>query len=118
MIDEIERGWEEIVNEIIKIEAKEEHILLCGDLNRHIGDKLVANNHPKVSHPGRLLLDLLEKESLTLVNSTDKVINGPFTRFEKSDSNNDEKKSLLDKAIISTSLLKYINKLEVDKELN
>ena len=44
-------------------------------------------------------------------------MNGPFMRYDKSDPNNNEKKSLLDLVVVSTDLLKYIERLEVDKEL-
>ena len=116
-VDEINSGWEQVLEEIIAIESKAEHLLLLGDLNRHIGKKLVPGNHNKVTHAGKLLLGLLEKESLTLVNSTDKVINGPFTRYDVADPDNNVKKSLLDIVVISAELRKYVDKLEIDSKL-
>ena len=95
-VSDIDEGWEEVLAEIIKIEAKDEHFLLIGDLNRHIGNKLVTDNHTKESHAGKLLLELLEKNSVTLINATPKVINGPFTRYDKGDPQNIVKKSILD----------------------
>ena len=93
-----------------------ETVLLIGDLNRHLGSKVPGNNE-KVSTAGKLLLNLLEKGDLTLVNATDKVVNGPFTRFDVKDPKNDQKKSVLDLVIISTCLVKYVDKLVIDSNL-
>ena len=71
----------------------------------------MPTNHPKETHAGKLLLNLLENERYTLLNATDKVVNGPFTRYDKSDPENEDKKSLLDIVVISTELLKFIEKL-------
>ena len=77
--EDIRKGWEDVLNEIIKIESKKEHFLLLGDLNRHIGNNLIPKNHTKETLAGKLLNDLLERDSVTLVNATEKTINGPFT---------------------------------------
>ena len=60
-VSAINEGWEEILHEIVKIESRGENLLLIGDLNRHIGNTLVPENHPKETHAGKLLLNLLEK---------------------------------------------------------
>ena len=43
---------------------------------------------------------------------------GPFTRYEPSKPNDDESKSYLDIAIISKVLVKYLEKIEIDKNLS
>ena len=105
------------MKEIIQIEAKHENLILLGDLNRHISNSVVKENHPKLSVAGKLLLEFLENDKYVLVNATDKTTGGVFTRYDKSDPNDDAKKSLLDMVIVSKDLLKYIEKLEVDKSL-
>ena len=115
--EEVKDEWEEILQEIINIEAKEEHIILLGDANRHLG-QYVHGNHPKTTMGGKLILDLVAKEEYTLVNALENVVNGPFTRYDPKDPQNEVKKSLLDIVIVSTNLLKFIEKLEVDKNLN
>ena len=42
--DDIRRRWDNIMREIIKIEAKGEHLIILGDLNCHVGD-LIEGNH-------------------------------------------------------------------------
>ena len=108
--------WEEILEIIIGIESKEENLIVIGDANRHIGS-YVKGNHPKTSVGGKLLLDLLAKEDYTLVNALDHVVNGPFTRYDPNDPYNNDKKSLLDIVIVSSNLKKFIDKLEIDSDL-
>ena len=52
-----------------------------------------------------------------LVNSSDKTINGPFTRYCPEDPDNDLRKSTLDLVIVSKRLFEYVDKLEIDKNL-
>ena len=59
---------------------------------------------------------MLESEKFVLVNGTNKVKGGPFTRYDPSDPNCDEKKSCLDLFIISKELLKYVDKLIIDNK--
>ena len=42
---------------------------------------------------------------------------GPFTRYDVTDPDNEDKKSLLDYVIVSSNLVKYVEKLEIDKNL-
>ena len=105
------------MKEITQIEAKEESVMLLRNLNCHISNTVIKENHPKLSVAGKLLLEFLENDKYVLVNATDKTTGGVFTRYDRSDPNNDAKKSLLDMVIVSKDLLKYIEKLEVDKSL-
>ena len=52
-----------------------------------------------------------------LINDTVLVVNGPYTRYEPGDPNNEEKKSALDLVIASKYLLEHVETLEIDKEL-
>ena len=67
--EEIKEGWEIILEEILKIEAKNESLILLGDLNRHISNSIVKNNHLKISLGGRLLNEFISQGNYTLVNS-------------------------------------------------
>ena len=50
--DKISENWDTVVNEIMKIEAKGEHICLIGDLNRHVG-RIIPGNRDKVTIGGK-----------------------------------------------------------------
>ena len=51
---DIKDHWNEIVEEIVKIEAKGEAFVLLGDTNKHIGN-LVEGNHEKITAGGKLI---------------------------------------------------------------
>ena len=103
--------------EIDNIKAKNETYVLAGDLNCHLGSYIPGNN-PKVSTAGKLLIEFLEDEENILVNSTGKVHNGPFTRYEKSHPDDASKKSAIDLVLISSSLDKYVESMTRDKNLD
>ena len=92
-------------------------LVLLGDLNRHLG-KFIPGNNEKTSYAGRLLIEFLEKGDYILLNATNKSKNGPFTRYEKNDPNNNNKKSALDLVIISKEIEQYVVELNIDKDLN
>ena len=59
-------------------------MVILGDINKHVGD-IIEGNHDKVTFGGRLIKKLLETEKYELVNSTKKVVGGPFTRYDPAD---------------------------------
>ena len=114
--DDIERRWNELMEEVSKIEERSEQLVIAGDFNAHLGD-IVVNNHEKISYGGQLVRDFVLAGNYVLVNQSEKTEGGPFTRYDPSDPKADEKKSLLDLVIISKSLEKYLDKMVVDKDL-
>ena len=88
--DEVKEDWEEVMEEIIGIKAKEESLIVLSDTNRHIGS-YVKGNHQKTTPGGKLLLDLVTNGDYTLVNALDVVVNGPFTHYNSKEPDNKEK---------------------------
>ena len=76
---------------------------------------MVEGNQSKVSFGGQLVRDLLSTENYILVNGTNKVKGGPFTRYDPSDPKCNANKSCLDLFIISKELLKHVEKLVIDE---
>ena len=89
---------------------------MIGDFNRHIGDIIEGNEDGKVSFGGHLVRDLIDTGNYCLVNATEKVIGGPYTRYDPSDPHNDEKKSVLELCIISKELFIHVDSLTIDKD--
>ena len=114
---DIEDKWFRIISEIKKIELLGEHVLLIGDMNKHVGN-IVKDNHEKMSHGGKLIRELLNTKKYILVNSTNRVKGGPFTRYSPSNPNDNESKSCLDLIIVSRDLFKHVDEVVIDKELN
>ena len=57
-VEIIKKHWDDLVEEIVKIEAKGENLILIGDLNRHVGH-LIDGNHEKVPMGGKLIKEIL-----------------------------------------------------------
>ena len=104
------------MTEIIKIEARNEQVVFIGDFNNHVGNT-IPGNHLKVSHGGKLVQHFIEGDNYVLVNASDKVIGGPYTRYDPSEPNNEVKKSALDFVIVSKVLYEFIESLVIDKDL-
>ena len=115
-VNEVNRKWNILMNEILKIEERNEHVVICGDFNKMVGD-IIPGNKPKVTHGGHLVRDFLSSGRYVLLNSSDKVTNGPFTRYEPSSPNSDERKSALDLFIVSKNLEKYFENMTIDNKL-
>ena len=79
--NEIEDDWQEVLEVLGKIDALDEEVLFLGDMNRLVGN-IVKGNHDKVSFSGTLIRELLSSGNYKLLNASDKVENGPFTRYE------------------------------------
>ena len=109
--------WNRIALELEKIEKKNEVAIIVGDLNKHLGLE-IKDNRDKVSFGGKVLRDFLKDGNYVLLNATDKVKNGPFTRYDPTFPLDDSLKSCLDLVIVSTSLFQYVSELIIDKEMN
>ena len=64
----IDEKWDEIMREVIKIEERNELVVLCGDFNKMVGD-IVPGNKPKISHGGYLVREFLASNKYVLLNS-------------------------------------------------
>ena len=113
---DIEDRWFRIVTELKRIELLGEHAVLIGDMNKHVGN-IIKDNHDKISHGGKLIRELLNTKKYVLVNSSNKVKGGPFTRYNPSNPNDNEFKSCLDLIIVSRDLFKHVDEVLIDKEL-
>ena len=83
---DVQDRWGRILEDIHRIERRNEDIILLGDLNKHVGcdDLGVRDNHAKISFGGNLLHALLDTGDYVCLNNSDKREGGPFTRFEPS----------------------------------
>ena len=97
---------------------RKENVVFIGDMNKKVGnDHLgVKDNHSQVSRGGEYIRALIDGGEYVIVNNMEICEGGPFTRYDPSDPENDEKKSCLDLAIVSKGLVPYINKLIIDSE--
>ena len=60
--------------------------------------------------------EFLDKEDYVLINATDKVKNGPFTRSYVQHPDDKSKKSVHDLVIMSKDLVQFVDELVIDEE--
>ena len=108
------------MQEVSKIEARGESLVLIGDMNKHIvlhNEGKDENKNVKEDHGGKLLREFVEGGDYVILNDTDKSSGGPYTRYSPEDPNNEKKKSTLDLVVVSKNLYEYVEKIVIDKDL-
>ena len=100
LVDDMEVTWHKLVNKVNSILGQGEAVALLGDFNRAI-------DNPKVTHGKKLLIEWLQDNTLTLLNSN------TYTRIAP---NKKEKDSILDLAIVSNNISKCVESFKVDSE--
>ena len=114
--DEIEKSWYRLMKDVKDIEARNEDVIIIGDMNRHVGTEEhgIKGNKNYISHGGQLIRNLIQDNLYILINNLDLVEGGPWTWQDRKDN---RRKSCLDLCIMSISLLPHINKVVIDKDL-
>ena len=114
--DEIEKSWYRLMKDVKDIEARNESVIIIGDMNRHIGNGEygIKGNKNLISHGGQLIRDLIQDKRYILINNLDLVEGGPWTWQDRKDK---RRQSCLDLGIMSISLLPYLKKVVIDKYL-
>ena len=114
--EEVEEKWKRMLRVMEEIRARGELCLLCGDLNKHVGnDELgIPGNHPDISPGGRLLRELLSTGNWVLVNGMGEevVVGGPYTREDPATGG----LTALDMFIVSRELRPHVTSLVIDSE--
>ena len=78
------------MKDLAKIEARDEHSIVIGNLNKHLSLwNVKCDDVTEENHGGKLLKEFLIKSEYILVNDTDKSIGGPNTRYSPEDPNNE-----------------------------
>ena len=98
-----------------EIEDRNEAVIIIGDMNRNVGNGEfgIRGNKNKISYGGQLIRNMIQGGLYILINNLDIVKGGPWTWIDRQDSS---RKSCLDLAIVSVTLLPYISKIEIDSE--
>ena len=112
---DIEKSWLRLLKVIEEIEERNEALLLIGDMNRQIGNDIygIKGNKSKISFGGKLIRNMVKDGLYVVINNLDLVVGGPWTWVDRQDSN---RKSCLDIAIISQSLIPYLTKVVIDAD--
>ena len=105
-------SWKKLVFELEKIEKAQEHVIILGDFNRHIGaDSLgIIGNKETISYGGHLVRSLISSGSYFIANNHHGTSGGPWTWSNAKGT----QKSALDLVICSSSLSPFIEEILID----
>ena len=107
----IEKHWEELLDIVNKIEARNELLVMVGDFNRNLG--LNPEKEDKPSYGGQLVNEFLDSGKYILMNNSKKTLGGPWTRINPANKDN---RSVLDLVIISAELEKHMESMVIDNK--
>ena len=111
--EEVAARWGRLLKVLETARLRGDHVLLVGDLNKHVGnDNLgVPGNTCEISSGGRLVRDLVEGGQWRLLNAEVELIKGgPFTRRDPASG----KESLLDLWVCTAGLAPHLKELIID----
>ena len=110
---EAKKEFDYLSQHISKYLQNDNHLLLLGDFNAKIGNDEhgVINGPPHISRNSALLRDVIKDFNLEILNN--KLTEGKWTRIN---SNNINKKSLIDYFICNNKLTKHIAKVIIEEK--
>ena len=104
--------WQELEAEIMKAKDNNCSIIIEMDANAKVGSSVIKNDPHKRTQNGQLLLDVINRQNLTVVNSLD-ICKGTITRERKVE--NKEEKSIIDFIIICDKMLTFLTEMIIDE---
>ena len=105
--------WTEVENEVIKARDNGCLILIQTDANAKVGKAEIKNDPHETSNNGKILLEMVRRQNLTIGNSLDKC-KGLITRERKTVEKTE--KSVIDFIILCEDLKEYLEEIVIDDE--
>lgn len=115
-INNIKSFLEKIDYYAIKAKNEGKSLLVVGDFNMKVGET-IKGNHEEISKGGKMLLKLINKRKLEIVNNSPKC-SGLWTRIVTTDSENDERKSVLDYVLTNQKCYHKTEQMCIDEDRN
>ena len=103
--------WTEVENEVIKARDNGCLILIQTDANAKVGNTEIKNDPHETSNNGKILLEMVRRQNLTIGNSLDKC-KGLITRERKTVEKTE--KSVIDFIILCEDLKEYLEQIVID----
>ena len=111
--DEIYKFWQEVEEEILNAKDNNCLLLMQLDANAKIGKENLKNDPNNISSNGKILLDICERQNLTITNTLD-ICKGVITR-ERITRNNVER-SVIDYVIVCEGMKQYMEEMFIDED--
>ena len=115
-INSIKNFLDKIDYYAVKAKNEGKSLLVVGDLNMKVGE-IIKGNQDQISKGGRMLLKLMNKRKLELINGSPKC-SGLWTRIVKTDSENDERKSVLDYVLTNQKCYHKVEHMHMGEDRN
>ena len=106
--NKLKKVYQSIEREVKKAKEKKQSVLLMGDFNCKVGDA-INGNKGEVSNGGRMLLEMMNRNNLTMANGT-KTCKGLWTRQCGME------RSVFDYIILDDNQIKHVQGLVIDEE--
>ena len=105
--------WQSLEQEIVAGKNENCMILVQMDANAKLGKDVISHNPNELSDNGRLLLDLIERENLAVLN-TSQLCTGAITRHRVTKEN--VEKSILDYILTCDKLADFLESMLIDEQ--
>ena len=103
--------WQEMETEVLKAKDNDCMVMIEMDANAKVGKDVIKDDPNKMTGNGKLLMDMLKRQNLTILNSLD-ICSGTITRERKVE--NKIEKSVIDYIVVCENMLNYILEVSVD----
>ena len=107
-LEKIKLVYQRIQTEIDKANINQQNIIIIGDFNAKVGQKVRGNNK-EISKAGKLLIKMVKDNKLNIVNNNP-IAEGLWTRIDE------KTKSVLDYVIIKQQDEHCIKKMNIDED--
>ena len=97
--------------EVLKAKDNDCMVMIEMDANAKVGKDVIKDDPNKMTGNGKLLMDMLKRQNLTILNSFD-ICSGTITRERKVE--NKIEKSVIDYIVVCENMLNYILEVSVD----
>ena len=100
--------------EIVKARMHEKPIFIQMDANSKLGPEVIKGDPHEQSENGKVLMEIINRNALSVMNSSREKCKGTITRRRITDKIKEE--SVIDLVIVSEEMAEVIERLEIDEE--
>ena len=103
--------WHELEMEVTKAKDNNCMVVIEMDANAKVGKDVLRGDPHNMTGNGKLMLDMLERQNLTILNSLD-ICRGCITRERKFE--NKMERSIIDYIVVCENMLDYVLEISID----
>ena len=105
--------WQEIEGEVVKAKDNDCMVVVEIDANAKVGKTVIKNDPHPISNNGKLLMDLIERQNLTLINAMD-LCSGTITRERKVEDRTE--RSVIYYIVACEEMVSLLKEMTIDED--